>query len=96
MGSFALTINRVQRKTLKVAVKGLRFNCLSTISSLYVAYTRFSSPTRLLILKPGDKIANSVHKKLQCQKNRVGQLSKSEDDQGDVTRYLMTLDWALG
>lgn len=59
--AFAMTINKAQGQTLKVAGVHLEKNCFSH-GQLYVACSRVSSPNNLHILTNDNKTANVVYK----------------------------------
>uniref|UniRef100_A0A2S2NQ10 ATP-dependent helicase RRM3 n=1 Tax=Schizaphis graminum TaxID=13262 RepID=A0A2S2NQ10_SCHGA len=60
---FAMTINKAQGQSLKVAGVDLRNDCFSH-GQLYVACSRVSSPDSLVILLPEGRTKNIVYKKV--------------------------------
>ncbi|XP_039287896.1 ATP-dependent DNA helicase pif1-like [Nilaparvata lugens] len=61
--SFAMTINKSQGQTLKIAGIDLREDCFSH-GQLYVACSRVSSPESLVFLAPDNKTSNVVYKEV--------------------------------
>lgn len=57
---YAMTINKAQGQSLKMAGIDLRNDCFSH-GQLYVACSRVSSPDSLVILRPMGKTKNVVH-----------------------------------
>ncbi|XP_074115778.1 ATP-dependent DNA helicase PIF1-like [Cotesia typhae] len=60
---YAMTINKAQGQSLKMAGVDLRNNCFSH-GQLYVACSRVSSPENLVILQPDNKTKNVVYKEV--------------------------------
>lgn len=60
---YAMTINKAQGQTLKVAGVDLRNDCFSH-GQLYVACSRVSSPDGLVILQPESKTKNVVYREV--------------------------------
>ncbi len=64
---FAMTINKAQGQSLKVAGVDLRNDCFSH-GQLYVACSRVSSPDSLVILQPEGCTKNVVYKEVLSNK----------------------------
>lgn len=60
---FAMTINKSQGQSLKTAGIDLRVDCFSH-GQFYVACSRVSSPSSLVILAPEGRTANVVYKEV--------------------------------
>ena len=60
---FAMTINKAQGQSLKVAGVDLRNDCFSH-GQLYVACSRVSSPDSLVVLQPEGQTKNVVYKEV--------------------------------
>ncbi|KAF0767637.1 ATP-dependent DNA helicase RRM3-like, partial [Aphis craccivora] len=61
--SFAMTINKSQGQSLKIAGIDLSDDCF-THGQFYVACSRVSSPTSLVILAPNRRTTNVVYKEV--------------------------------
>ncbi|KAF0748837.1 piggyBac transposable element-derived protein 4-like [Aphis craccivora] len=60
---FAMTINKSQEQTLKIAGIDVREDCFSH-GKFYVASSRVGMPTNLVILAPIGKTSNLVYREI--------------------------------
>ncbi|XP_060845791.1 uncharacterized protein LOC132925411 [Rhopalosiphum padi] len=60
---FAMTIYKSQEQTLKIAGNDVREDCFSH-GTFYVACSRVSMPTNLVILAPTEKTSNVVYREI--------------------------------